>query len=64
MGKELYSERQNNLSFTIPLRGMRTIFARYILRLHAAKIGAANAKNKNFCRSLYNTYLMAKAVFD
>ena len=32
---------------------MRTIFARKYLRLHAAKIGAVNAKNKNFCRLLY-----------
>ncbi len=37
-----YSKRQIYLPFTITLREMHTIFARNILRLHAAKIGAGN----------------------
>lgn len=32
---------------------MRTIFVRKYLRFHVAKIGAVNAKNKEFCRLLY-----------
>ncbi len=42
-----YSKRQIYLPFTISLRGIRTIFARKILRLHAAKIGAGNVIRKN-----------------
>lgn len=48
-----YGEGQKNLSFTIIPPGDAQIFARQDLRLHAAKIGAENAKNKNICRSLY-----------
>ena len=44
----IYSKRQINLPFTIALRGMRTIFARKFLRLHAAKIGAGNVIKKTF----------------
>ncbi len=51
--KIFYSQGQNILSLTInPPGGCARFLQGNIYIFHVAKIGAANAKNKDFCRLL------------
>ena len=57
-----YSKRQMSLPFAIVPPGMRTIFVRYFLGLHAAKIGAGNTIKKNIYDVSYRNGRSRRAV--